>query len=157
MLKHALEQLDQFKEGFGSGVDVSSLDFEQFGGQFVDAVEGDGHEFDDGGSLGFISKILFLEESVSHVEQGILGPGEEPVDDGGVDQGGELPGSSSETLANGGETQGHVQLLLDFIDVPVPAVGVVSRINFALTFDFVSDSVDNLLFLIGGVQLSNLS
>lgn len=157
MLQHALEEFDQLQEGFGSSVDIPSLDFEQLRGQFVDVVEGDGHEFDDGGSLGLIAQLLFLQESVGHVEQGIFGPGEEPVDDGRVYQGRELPGSSPEALANGGEAQGHVQFLLDLVDVPIPAVGVIPGVDFAFALDFVPDCVDDLFLLVGGVELCDLA
>jgi hypothetical protein len=50
-----------------------------------------------------------------------------------------------------------MQLLLDFINIPVPAVSVISRVNLTLTFDFISNSIDDLFLFIRSIELSNLS
>lgn len=49
-----------------------------------------------------------------------------------------------------------MQFLLDFIDIPVPAVSVVPRVYLSFEFHLASDSIDDLFLLVRSVQLSNL-
>ena len=110
---------------------MSSFDFVELLGEFIDIVERDWHEFDDSFSDVLFTEIFFLQEPGGDVEQGILWPWEEPVDDSTIDQGRELPGSSSEGLTDWGETDGHVEFLLDLVNVPVPAVSVVPGVDLS--------------------------
>ena len=50
-----------------------------------------------------------------------------------------------------------MQFLLDFINVPVPAVSIITRVNLALELNFISNSIDNLLLFIRGVELSDFT
>jgi hypothetical protein len=64
--------------------------------------------------FGFLFGVEFIElvEVVaSHTDQGLFGPGEEPVDGTLVEQGGELSSPFSELLAYRGEAQHDVQVV----------------------------------------------
>jgi hypothetical protein len=50
-----------------------------------------------------------------------------------------------------------VEFLFDFINVPVPTVAVVPGVNFSFTLDLVPDCIDDLFFLIRGVEFSDLT
>ncbi len=50
-----------------------------------------------------------------------------------------------------------MQLLLHFVNIPVPAIRIISWIDLPLGFHFVSNRIDNLLLLVWCVKLSNLA
>ena len=75
---------------------MSSFDFVKPKGKFVDILERNRHEFDDGLSNSLLPEILFLKESGGDIEQGILWPREEPINNGAVHKSRELSCSSSE-------------------------------------------------------------
>jgi len=54
----------------------------------------------------------FLEVVLSGGNQGLLGPGQEPVNSGTVDQGWEGSQSSSEVLSDGRHADNHVEVAL---------------------------------------------
>ena len=64
---------------------MSSFDFVELERKFVDILKRNGHEFDDSFSDSLFSKIFFLKESGGDIEQGVLWPGEEPIDNSAVD------------------------------------------------------------------------
>ena len=86
--------------------------------------------------------------------QGLIGPREEPIDDCAVYERRELSGSSSH-IPFGGETKGHVQILLDRVHEPTPAI--FSRIGFALTFYFTTNVIDHGLFFVEGIKVGDFS
>ena len=50
-----------------------------------------------------------------------------------------------------------MQFLLDLINIPVPAVSVIPGIDLTLRLDLVSHSIDDFLFLVRSIKLSNLT
>lgn len=120
--QHSGVELDQLQEGLGGRVNVS-LEFGIHGlGEVVYKGKGIGHELDNGLSdSGVFSEIGFLQELGGDRQQGILGPGLEPIDHGGVNQGWEFTGTSSE-FGSGGEAQTHMEIHTDLGDEEVPAV-----------------------------------
>ena len=79
---------------------MSSFNLIKFLRKFVDIVERDGHKLNDGFSDVFFTKIFLFQESCGDIEQSVLWPWEEPIDDGTVNKGGELSGSSSQRLSD---------------------------------------------------------
>mmetsp|Transcript_11627 Transcript_11627/g.17625 ORF Transcript_11627/g.17625 Transcript_11627/m.17625 type:complete len:522 (-) Transcript_11627:109-1674(-) len=63
-----------------------------------------------------------LQELLGHTHQSIFGPREEPIDGALGEQGGELLGSLSELVADGGEGEDHVQAILHSVDEEGPEV-----------------------------------
>ncbi len=136
---------------------MSSFDFVKFQRKFVDVFEWNWHESNDGFSDRIFSKFFFFQESGSNVKQSIFRPWEEPIDNSAVDKSRELSGSSSQWLSNWREADRHVKFLFDLINVPIPAVCVVSGVNFSFWLDFTSDIVDDFFLFFRCIQLGNLA
>lgn len=68
----------------------------------VDQAEGVGHELDNSVPDVVLAQVHLIQELLGHREQGALGPGLEPVDDGGGDGGEEALGADAEVLTHGG-------------------------------------------------------
>jgi hypothetical protein len=66
--------------------------------------------------LGLFVSIQFLEffdEGLSHRNEGLFGPGQEPIDRALVEQGREFSEPISELLADGGEAEADVEVISD--------------------------------------------
>lgn len=50
-----------------------------------------------------------------------------------------------------------MQFLFDLVDVPVPAVGVIPRVDLSLGFDLVPHCVDDFLLLVRSIQLCDFT
>lgn len=154
LIQHGGKKRYEFEERFGRRVGVPTFLFEQFDAEFVDEREGIGHEFDDGFADFFGSEFDFREERFGDVVEGLVGPRLEPIDDCAVDERRELPGSSAHVPYRG-KANRHVEILLDGIDEPVPAV--FTRIGLAFAFYFAPDGVNYDFLLVGGVQFRDFS
>ena len=78
----------------------------------------------------------------------------EPVDDGAVDERGEVPGADAKLIADGGEAQAHVQVLAHLVEEKVPQVfrGVDDPRALAL----VAHRVAHLILLLVGHEVGDV-
>lgn len=96
--KHRFEQLDQFEERLGSGVDVSTLSSQDNGREVLHGGEREGEEINNGVTFSFRSHFNFFKELACDGEQRFLRPGMEPINNSAVNDGGELTGTRSEVI-----------------------------------------------------------
>jgi len=79
----------------------------------------------------------------------------EPVNDGTVDESGELSGSVSEGITDGREAKRHVQILSHSVEVELPAVVLVVNQTFSL--HSTANVVNNTVEIFFSEQVRNLT
>lgn len=150
--QHVGEKINELEERLGRRAGVPSFLFHEFDTELVDEIEGVGHEFDDGLADGFVAEFDGFEELFGDTVEGLVGPGEEPIDDRAVHERGELSGTTAH-VSFGGETETHVEVFLNRVHEPGPAV--FSTIGLAFAFDFSADVIYHRLLLVQGIQVSD--
>eukprot|EP00982_Pelagococcus_subviridis_P002511 19187-Pelagococcus_subviridis.AAC.2 len=93
------------------------------------------------------------EEPPGDGDERLVRPRLEPVDDGAVDERGEVSRAHAEFVADGGEAQAHVQVLANLVDEKVPQVFI--RVHDPRGFHLVPYRVAHVLLVLRGHEVGN--
>mmetsp|Transcript_1310 Transcript_1310/g.2319 ORF Transcript_1310/g.2319 Transcript_1310/m.2319 type:complete len:350 (-) Transcript_1310:6629-7678(-) len=119
----------------------------------VHGQEGVRQELLNGSTVSLPVDLEHGKELLSDIEEGVLGPGLEPIDDGAVNDGGELESTVPEVISDRGEGKTHVEVLTNLPDEELKAIFPVGDDSSCL--DTVCDSIDNGVNLIDSEEVRN--
>jgi hypothetical protein len=88
-----------------------------------------GEEIDDFWLNSFL-KIEVGQFKISHINERLLGPLHEPVDGRVGNESGEVAAAFAETVAGGREAKAQMQVVLQFVELVVPFLGMVHCVAF---------------------------
>lgn len=152
--KHISEQRNKFKERLRSSVGITTFLFEELDTQVINESEREGHEFNNSFTNFIITKINRFKERLGDIEKSLIRPRLEPIDNSTVNEGRELT-STTTHITNRGEANGHVEILLDLVNEPIPTVFTSIRLTFTLNLR--TDLVDHNFLFIESVKFSNFT
>ena len=95
------------------------------------------------------------EESTGDGDERLVRPRLEPVDDGAVDERGEVPRADPELVTDGREAEAHVQVLPHLVQEEIPQV--LRRVQDASLLHLLAHVVAHLLLLLVGHQVRDVS
>jgi hypothetical protein len=90
-----------------------------------------------------VTEVNLFEESLSDINESLLGPVLEPIDGGGIDESGEHTSPDTESGTNRGEAKSDVEILSSLIlEVLKDSIHVVSNtLTLSLSSEFTKDGI----------------